>query len=122
MTAVPICCAFGGACDLAYHRGARDIDTKPGTFEVEVDERWFIAINPHREPVIGRKHKVPVPAVCIAVHYNGWPAGLIWPDGGIIAAGEGANETTFLEAVRVAILLAGGKPKPEIFGPAPTTQ
>ncbi len=38
--------------------------------------------------------------------FNGWPAGIIDPRGGIIAAGGVANEDTFIEAIETDL----GKP------------
>lgn len=33
------------------------------------------------------------------IKYNGWPAGIIDPRGGVIAAGEAANEDAFIAAI-----------------------
>jgi hypothetical protein len=33
------------------------------------------------------------------IEFNDWPVGMITPFGGIIAAGECANENTFIEAL-----------------------
>ena len=33
------------------------------------------------------------------VSFNGWPAGIIGPAGGIIAAGDAANEDSFIAAI-----------------------
>ena len=55
------------------------------------DRGWHVALNPTNEPVDDLQ---PFSA---SVSWNGWPAGLIDPRGGIIAAGELANEETFRE-------------------------
>ena len=39
----------------------------------------------------------------VAVWYQGWLAGLFTPFGGVFAAGEGANEDTFLAAIDTAL-------------------
>jgi len=45
------------------------------------------------------KGKTHDPIHC-AVLYNGWLAGVFSPAGGWIAAGEGANENTFIAACK----------------------
>lgn len=37
------------------------------------------------------------------VTWCGWPAGIITPNGGVIAAGECANEDTFIEAIEAEL-------------------
>lgn len=34
------------------------------------------------------------------IEFNGWPAGVVAPWGGVIAAGDVANEAAFLAAVK----------------------
>jgi hypothetical protein len=43
-----------------------------------------------------------LPAMTCMVTYNGWPAGMLGPFGGIIAAGDAANERSFIDALRAA--------------------
>ena len=45
---------------------------------------------------------VDVPCGNAWIEYNGWPAGMISPFGGVIAAGSCANEQTFCEALERA--------------------
>lgn len=43
------------------------------------------------------------------VEFNGWPAGIVDPHDGVIAAGEEANVFTFRDAVKRAIMQAKGR-------------
>ena len=62
-----------------------------------VDDRWVVKVNGHREQVES------VPPFSALLEFNGWPAGIIDPFGGTIAAGELANEDTFIAAMEAAI-------------------
>lgn len=78
------------------------INTMPACWEVQIDERWWIAVNAHHEEIeCSTRDKVP--AFHAYIRYNGWPAGILSVSGGIIAAGEGANEDTFIEALDARI-------------------
>jgi len=80
---------------LAHSRGARNIKDSPGLYEIKIDEHWVAQMNPHEETTDN------VPPYHMAIFYNGWPAGLIHGvSGGVICAGEAANEDTLLAAVR----------------------
>lgn len=71
-------------------------------WEHQVDERWWFAINPNREPV-ECGHGVKVLPFNIYVEFNGWPAGVFTLDGdGEFAAGEAANEDAFIAALERA--------------------
>jgi hypothetical protein len=89
----PFAEAFGAILELADVLGVKHIYKLPGLWCVDVDEHWTIRMNGHREEVGG------VPAHTAALEYNGWPAGMSQPSGGIIAAGELANENSFIEAI-----------------------
>lgn len=60
----------------------------------KVDELWSFEVNgfPHTEQGI--------PPFNVKVVFNGFPAGLIGPYDGIIAAGAAANEDTFIQALK----------------------
>ena len=91
--------AFIEVGQYGFRQGARSISKSPGCWESQVDKRWWIAINPHKVPTkCSTGHEVP--PVSVYIQYNGWPAGELNPRGGWIAAGEGANEDTFIEALR----------------------
>lgn len=55
---------------------------------------WRITVNGTRETV---DH---APPFHLVVLWNGWPAGIVGPGEGIIAAGELANEDTLIEALQ----------------------
>lgn len=65
----------------------------PGLWTREIDQEWTIKLNPHGTQV------EKVPPYTAAVYFNGWPAGLIDPGGGIIAAGDTANEEALAKAI-----------------------
>lgn len=82
---------IGKICDL------------PGCWEHKLDERWEFAFNGHQQATVSSFSTVPVPPFSVYIQYNGWPAGVLGFCGGVIAAGEGANEETFLAAIDAAI-------------------
>ena len=90
--------AFAVLAELALARGMRDLNKHPGVVEIEIDARWKATLNPHKEPAL--HDGISLPAYTAVINYNGWPAGMICPFGGMIAAGECANETTFIAAMR----------------------
>jgi hypothetical protein len=90
--------AFGKIAKLAVLLGVKNIRELSGCWELQIDEHWWIAVNGHREPV---KNSLgdDVPPFEAYIQFNDWPAGLISPRGGIIAAGSCANENTFIDAL-----------------------
>jgi hypothetical protein len=50
------------------------------------DHGWHVALNTTNQEIDD------IPPFTAALHWNGWPAGFIDPRGGMIAAGEAANE------------------------------
>jgi hypothetical protein len=52
---------------------------------------WEVQLNPTNEPLEG------VDPFTAVVAWNEWPAGVVDPNGGVIAAGAVANLDTFLE-------------------------
>lgn len=83
---------------LAERLGVEAISTLPGCWEVQVDERWWFAVNGHREPIACSKGPT-VPPVHVYVEFNGWPAGILSPAGGEFAAGAAANADAFIAAL-----------------------
>lgn len=73
----------------------------------QVDEHWTIAINGHKVPkeamLPGGGGAITVEPYHCYVEFNGFPAGSFNPFGGVIAAGECANEGTFIKAIQAAI-------------------
>ena len=82
-----------------------------GCWYVAIDEQWEIAVNGHDEALPCsqfRQHagtSVSVEPFHCYVVYNGWPAGILSPAGGEIAAGESANLQTLCEALRKLVAL-----------------
>ncbi len=94
-----VCEAFAAIADLCLALDAAPANRYPGCWELRLDEHWEIAFNGHGESVRS-SHGVAVEPYHCYVQFNGWPAGVFGPLGGTIAAGELANEETFLAAVR----------------------
>lgn len=97
-----VCEAFATLCSMGLALGAAPMNKHAACWEHHVDAQWWVAFNGHSEAKYTSKGQKVDPFHCY-VEYNGWPAGIFSPYGGCIAAGEGANETTFIAAmVRVA--------------------
>ena len=94
--------AFMEIVELAGRLGVSRIDKIPGCWEVDVDGRWWVAVNGHREPTKCSRASTPLEPFEAYVEFNGWPAGGLTPAGGWIAAGGVANEDTFIEALKAA--------------------
>ena len=97
-----LCEAFALLAKLGNLLGVGPLNKHPGCWEFKIDEHWTIAINGHKEPTMCFSGSELMPFHCY-VEYNGWPAGVFSPFGGIIAAGSCANENTFIEAVEKRI-------------------
>lgn len=93
---------FSKIVSLCLALGCRDIVKQPGCQEFQIDEHWWFALNPHFEPVLCGSGKE-VPSGSAYFEFNGWPAGFVGLDGGVIAAGSLANEETLIAALDVAI-------------------
>lgn len=102
-----MCEAFGRLVELALATGATSIKDLPGCWEHDVDGRWWVAVNAHGEPV-KCSHGVEVEPFRAYVEFDGWPAGVLTPDGGEFAAGSEANEDTFIAALVAATEKQGG--------------
>lgn len=94
---------FVAIAEYATRHGAQSIKDLPGCWEVQIDARWWIAVNGHDVPTPCSRGGEPVPPWSAYIEFNGWPAGLISArDGGCLAAGELANEATFRAALAAA--------------------
>lgn len=85
--------------EYCYQQGHRDIKDLEGCLEVQVNQQWWFAVNGHREPMKCSKD-VEVLPFNIYLEYNGWPAGMVGPDGGVIAAGSEASEDDLIKALK----------------------
>lgn len=110
MTEKPVSLVFMLLADLGIKGDASPLHKFEHCWEKQIDERWWIAMNGHREPRKCSKGTEVQPFNCY-VEYNGWPAGILDPFGGILAAGECANEDTFIKALRAAGAEADEEPK-----------
>ena len=100
------CCeAFARIAELATALGVSKIGQLPGCWEHQVDERWWIAVNGGKE-ARANSDGFEVPSFSAVVKFNGWPAGVIDPYAGVLAAGAAANEDTFIAALQAATALA----------------
>ena len=95
-------CLFILIAKLAEKDGASPINKYAGCWERQIDPHWWISVNGHTEEK-KNSHGGTVPPFNCVVEFNGWPAGLFNPYGGLIAAGELANEETFAAAVKAEI-------------------
>jgi hypothetical protein len=93
--------SFFEICQLADRLGVSNIGNMTGCWEHAVDEHWWMAINGHASEMKCSRGAT-VPAFHAYIEYNGWPAGFISPNGGIIAAGAAANEDAFIAALKLA--------------------
>ncbi len=91
---------FLAIVDYGLARDVTNIKDLPGCWESQVDDQWWFALNPHKEPMECSR-KTTVPPITAYLEFNGWPAGLFDPDGGCIAAGDIANRDTFLAALQI---------------------
>ncbi len=71
----------------------KEAPIKDKVWEHKIDDHWFIKINGHSKEMQG------IPAFHMTIEYDGFPAGILSPFEGTIAAGTEANEDTFIEAV-----------------------
>lgn len=95
--------AFTKIAELCHALGAGPMNKHAGCWECQVDKRWKIAVNGHPEPKVSSLSEVPIEPFHAYAEFNGWPAGILNPYGGTIAAGECANEDTFIAALEAAI-------------------
>ena len=109
---LPLQVAFVRVIELAGAVGAPlPLSSLPNCWEHQVDADWWIAVNAHNgdRPAYSPQHvghPMDVPAFSCHIEYRGWPAGVISPLAGVMAAGSGANEDTFIAAVEAAIATA----------------
>jgi len=74
----------------------------PAGWTCKVDEHWTITLNGNETP-LHRDDGVAIPPFHCFAEFNGWPAGLFSPFGGLIAAGVAANEEALMAAIRARL-------------------
>lgn len=99
--------AYAWLLELATVLGAAPVTEHAACWETTftgVDGgEWFVALHAQTGKLIACSRGSKVPAFTFYIEWNGWPAGLIDPSGGVIAAGELANESTLIDAVKKQI-------------------
>ena len=96
---------FQAVMDLHEAKGLPPLN-EVGVWGESLPDGWYMAINGKRESVKvtpPNGMEAEVPPFTLVAWFNGWLAGSIHPvAGGVLAAGEAANEDTFVEAIRKA--------------------
>lgn len=105
----PVTQVFSLLADLAFALGVRSIKDLPNTWSHAIDDQWHVCINAHGSDAICNHCRTRIPAFHAYLQFNGWPAGLLHPYGGTIAAGAVANEDALIEALKQAIAKAEQK-------------
>lgn len=90
-----IAAAWYAVVEMAGRLGMENITDLDG-WDYQVDDNWKIHMNTKPNEVL--HDGVNLCPFGVAVEWNGFPAGLIAPGGGIIAAGDCANEDAFIAA------------------------
>ena len=101
---------FLAIAELALALGVRDLSQRKECWTHQVDARWWIAVNGKQEPqpvtVTAQGGPegaiIEVPGYSALVYFNGWPAGILDPFGGILAGSGVANEATLIAALQNA--------------------
>lgn len=91
--------AWVGCCMLAKKDGVVPIASAPNGIYCRKFGEWEIAFNGTGEQKNKTEEHPALPPFNAFVKFNGWPAGIIGPDGGPLAAGAAANEDTFIAAI-----------------------
>jgi len=102
----PISEAFSEIANLAMRLGVTNINQREGCWEHRIDDKWWIAINGHPEPVRCSKG-AEVPAYNAYVEFNGWPVGLINPYGGALVRCTDDAEGDLINALKLAEVAEG---------------
>lgn len=111
MTKSP-CLAWLGCGALAFKDKTGPCANLPdGLYRRKVGDLWRIVLNGTNKESPKQDDHPALPPFAAYVEFNGWPAGIIDPSGGILAAGEAANEDTFIAAIEADL----GKPIEEML-------
>lgn len=93
-------------CELALALGHRQLNQRPGCWRHELADpnggTWAFTLNPHDTPKLIGDTATTLPPFHLFVEWNGFPAGIVSPAGGVIAAGARANEDTCIAALKAA--------------------
>lgn len=92
--------------ELADALGVKKINELGGAWVCKIDPHWTIALNGTKqktEVTIEGAMGATLEPYQMAVFFNGWLAGLMYPNGGVICAGEAGNEDNLIAALRARI-------------------
>lgn len=103
MSEAPISEAFVLLAELAQKDGIASARDFEACWERQIGEHWWIALNAHKEAKPQTHSDAKVEPFHCYLEFNGWPAGIINPYGGIIAAGDAANEDAFISAIQAEL-------------------
>jgi|GEM_PF-2935093 len=96
--------AWAGCGALALHDKVGVIADLPGgIYQREIGQHWRIVFNGSGETRAEDARAPKLPPFAVYIEFNGWPAGIIDPSGGIIAAGDAANEDAFIAAIEAEL-------------------
>lgn len=95
--------AWVGVCMLAMKDGVVPASSAPGGIYEREFGPWRVMLNGTGEEKPKTDKHPYIEPFGIYVEFNGWPAGIIGPGGGIIAAGDAANEDAFIAAIEVEL-------------------
>jgi hypothetical protein len=97
--------AMGLIAELAIRDGMSNLPSKVAScWERVIDDDWTVAVNPHPTPRDYRGSAIQ-PYHC-HVYWRDWPAGILTPFEGVMAAhpdAEGANEAHLIRSLRTAL-------------------
>ena len=102
--------AFQLSAELVFHefqqQGHENLKTYGDLFSVSftgaTGSEWKISGHAQADRKIDD-----LPPFCFKITFNGWPAGLIDPRGGVIAAGTAANEDVFIRDIQTELAQRG---------------
>lgn len=98
---------FALVCELAVALGCRALNERPGCWHHELADpkggTWAFTLNPHETSEAIGDTATQLPPFHLFVEWNGFPAGIVSPGGGVIAAGACANEAACIAALRAEL-------------------
>ena len=97
---------FDLAAQIADKEGGVPLNKHNGCWVKKLDEHWTIAINGHGEPK--KYNNCDIPPYTMYVEFNGFPAGIVDPFGGVMATGELANEDALIAILKSVLGEAEG--------------
>ena len=90
-------------CELAERTHAVPLNQHPGCWYIAIDAHWELAVNAQPRPSICNAfrstHPIAVNPYHAYIEFNGWPAAILSPQRGEVAAGTAANITTLCAAI-----------------------